>query len=92
MKPIRLPIVNVDRKNRTAIVESTNGRFPVKSTIDLTDVRCGDDAMVVKSNVSGEWLMIDYRFDNAFNYALHNSMQTNTDDLIVDKRGVPYEF
>lgn len=95
MQPVKLPIVNIDRTNKMAYVESQKGKFPVKMEMDqwkINDVRLGDDAIVVKSAVTGEWLMIDYSFANAFNYAVHNSMQTSYDDMIVDERGVPYDF
>ena len=91
MKPIKLPIVNVDHTNRTALVKSQKTTFPVHMTKDF-DCMAGDDAIVTKSAVTGEWLMIDYSFNNAFNYAVHNSMQTNIDDMITDEDGVPYEF
>lgn len=91
MNPVKLPIVNIDRKNRTCMVESRKGKFPVQMTKNF-DCQVGDDAIVTKSPVTGEWLMIDYSFENAFNYAVHNSMQTNLDDMIVDEEGVPYEF
>ena len=97
MKPIKLPIVNIDRKNRTAIVETKTGKkFPVtiEMSQDLIDncIRRGDDAIIVKSAVTGEWLMTDYSFSNSFNYAVHNSMQTRYEDMICDERGVPYDF
>lgn len=95
MKPVRLPIVSIDRPNKTALVKSKKGTFPVKMEMEswkIEDVRLGDDAMVVKSSVSGEWLMIDYRFDNAFNYAVHNSMQDKYEDMICDEEGRPYAF
>ena len=95
MKPIKLPIINIDRTNRTAIVESANKKFPVKMEMPnwkIQDVRLGDDAVVVKSAVTGEWLMTDYKFNNSFNYAVHNSMQTRYEDMICDERGVPYDF
>ena len=95
MQPIRLPIVNIDRRNKNAIVESKKGKFPVKMVMDqwkIQDVRLGDDAYVVKSSVTGEWLMVDYSFKNAFNYAVHNSMQDNYEDLICNEEGVPYDF
>ena len=91
MNPVKLPIVNIDRKNRTCMVDSRKGRFPVHMTRNF-DCMVGHDAIVTKSAVTGEWLMIDYSFNNAFNYAVHNSMQTNIDDMITDEDGVPYEF
>ena len=92
MKPVRLPIINVDRRNNTVMVESKTKKFPVKPTCNIEDVRRGDDAIVVKSPVNGEWLMIDYRVDTAFNYAIHNSLQTSKDELICNDEGVPYDF
>lgn len=92
MKPIRLPIVNIDRRNNTVMVESRKHKFPVTPTCCIKDVRRGDDAIVVKSSVSNEWLMIDYRVDTAFNYAVHNSLQTNYDEMILNEEGVPYDF
>lgn len=91
MKPIRLPIVNIDRRNNTVMVESRKHKFPVTPTCCIEDVRRGDDAIVIKSTVTGEWLMIDYSVSTPINYAIHNSLQTNTDDLICDEAGVPYE-
>ena len=92
MKPIRLPIVNVDKRNNAVMVESQNGKFPVKVECSIEDARLGDDAVVTKSAVTGEWLMIDYKVDTAVNYTIHNSMQTNRDELIVDEDGVPYGY
>ena len=95
MKSIRLPIVYIDRENRTALVQGKKNTFPVHMEMkdwQIECVRLGDDAIVTKSTVTGEWVMIDYRFDNAFNYAVHNSMQTRYDEMICDERGVPYDF
>ena len=95
MQPVKLPIVNIDRQNKTALVKSQKHTFPVRMEMPIwkiNDVRLGDDAIVTKSAITGEWLMIDYSFTNAFNYAVHNSMQTNYEDMIYDEEGVPYEF
>ena len=95
MKSIKLPIVHIDRENRTALVEGKKNTFPVHMEMADWKVQCvrlGDDAIVTKSAVTGEWLMIDYSFCNEFNYAVHNSMQTSYDDMIVDEDGVPYDF
>ena len=57
MKPIRMTVLNVDLKHKTAIVESNNGnRFPV--TI-VAKKPISDMGLVVKSPVSREWLLID---------------------------------
>jgi carbamoylphosphate synthase large subunit len=96
MNPVKLAIIHLDKKNRTALVRSSKNRsFPVKMQMEDWKVECvqrGDDAIVTKSAVTGEWLMIDYSFSNAFNYAVHNSMQEDYEDMICDERGVPYEF
>lgn len=93
MKPIRLPVIRIDRKNNTVYVKSSNGEFPCKITNPVVKecILLGDDAVVVKSAVSGEWLCVDYRMDTPTNYAIHNSYLTNYDEMICDERGVPYE-
>ena len=98
MKPIRMFILNVDRENKTAVVQSykTGKIFPIslcfKEAWKYKTVRRGDDGLVVKSGVSGEWLMVDYSFSNAFNYALHNQEQSKYENMICDEDGVPYDF
>ena len=97
MKPIETTIKNIDKTNKTCLVQSQNGNiFPViissKIHYLLEDIRLGDTGIVTKSPVTGEWLLIDYNFCNQFNYAVHNSLQTDMDDLIVDEEGVPYDF
>ena len=98
MKPIKAFIMNIDRKNKTALVRSykTGKIFPVtlsfKEKYKFKCVRRGDDGLVVKSGVSEEWLMIDYSFSNAYNYALHNQEQTEYENMICDPDGKPYEF
>ena len=98
MKPIKAFIMNIDRKNKTALVRSykTGKIFPVtlsfKEKYKFKCVRRGDTGFVVKSGVSGEWLMIDYSFSNAYNYALHNQEQDSYENMILDENNVPYEF
>ena len=95
MKPITLPIKNIDRRNRTVWVQSHKTVFPCKITKDYLamDMQRCDKAVVVKSAVSGEWLCIDYEIApiTEVDYAIHNSYQTNIDDLILNEEGVPYE-
>ena len=98
MKPVKMFILNVDRENKTALVRSYNSGkvFPVtlsfKEAWKFRCVRRGDDGLVVKSSVSGEWLMVDYSFSNAFNYAIHNQKQESYENMIFDEDGVPYDF
>ena len=93
MKPIRLPVIRINRKDNMVYVKSSKGEFPCKITNPVVKecVLLGDDAIVVKSAVSGEWLCIDYKIDTPTNYAIHNSYQTNYNEIITDERGVPYE-
>lgn len=96
MKPIKLTILNIDMKKRTALVLPASGKsFPVKIEMEAWKLECvqsGDDAIITKSQVTGEWIMIDYSFSNAYNYAIHNNMQDKYEDMICDERGVPYDF
>ena len=93
MKPIRLPVIRINRKDNMVYVKSSKGEFPCKISNPVVKecVLLGDDAIVVKSAVSGEWLCIDYKIDTPTNYAIHNSYQTNYNEIITDERGVPYE-
>lgn len=61
MKPVNLTIRYVDSKRGTALVESKKGTFPVTLQSWLKHlVTPGDYGTVVKSAVTGEWIMIDY--------------------------------
>ncbi len=62
MKPVNLTIKHVDSTNGTALVESKKGNiFPVTLQTWLKHlVTSGDYGTVTKSNVTGEWIMIDY--------------------------------
>ena len=96
MKPISADIIQLNKNNRTALVKTNNGnKFPVKISMPnylLEDLRLGDTALITKSTVSNEWLMIDYSFCNSLNYTIHNSYQETMDDLILKEDGVPYGF
>lgn len=93
MKPVKLPLINIDKIRKTAIVISRNGRrFPVKismPTWKINDVEIGDDAIVTKSAVTGEWLMIDFSIMSVSNIHYHNTvnLEANTGDLIYDEAG-----
>lgn len=95
MKPIQLPLVHIDKQNKCALVKSQKGNvFPVEMCMPewkIKDIQYGDDAIVVKSTVTGEWIMIDYTFLTSVNYAIHNSYNHETGDLIYDENGELYE-
>lgn len=69
MKPIKQEIVHLDKQNRTALVKNSKGEsYPVKMDKYIADgVRYGDLAIVTKSPVSGEWIMIDYDINTLYN-------------------------
>ena len=64
MKPVQLPVTNVDRNNGLVWVKSTKKgtSFPCKASPNylVNNMDWGDLAYVVKSAVSGEWLCVDY--------------------------------
>jgi len=97
MKPITLPIKNIDRPNKTVWVQSHKTVFPCKIVKDYhaMDMTRSDKAVVVKSAVSGEWLCIDYQIApiTETDYIIHNSYQEGLKepDYIYNKDGVAYE-
>jgi len=94
MKPIRMPIHHIDRQSSIVHVKSKSGKiFPAKmNELCKESMMYGDEAIVVKSAVSGEWLCIDYNISTPTNYAIHNSYQTDFDDMILNEDGVPYGY
>ena len=92
MKPIRKPLERIDRENNLVWVQGRNGKFPCKIVAPIVRecAQLGDDVSIVKSAVTGEWLCIDYHIDTPTNWHIHNTYQTNYDDMIVDEKGVPY--
>lgn len=60
MIPILQEIVTVDRDNNMVMVKSAKGNiYPVSINRYVKSINVGDNALVVKSNVSREWLMVD---------------------------------
>lgn len=60
MKPILQEIINVDQDNGVCMVKSAKGnKYPVSINRYIKSINVGDNALVVKSNVSKEWLMVD---------------------------------
>ena len=60
MIPILQEIVTVDRDNDMVMVKSAKGNiYPVSINRYVKSINVGDNALVVKSNVSREWLMVD---------------------------------
>lgn len=72
MNPIFQDIVHINRETMEVTVRNRNGqKYIVKPTPEMEyqilhrGVLCGDFAKVVKSPVSKEWVMIDYRINTA---------------------------
>ena len=60
MIPILQEIVTVDRDNGICMVKSAKGNiYPISINRYAKSISVGDNALVVKSNVSREWLMVD---------------------------------
>ena len=60
MEPILQEIITVDRDNEMVMVKSAKGNiYPVSINRYVKSINVGDNALVVKSNVSREWLMVD---------------------------------
>ena len=60
MNPIPQTIHLVDQDNNICMVISGKGNiYPVDLNHYCKEIRPGDTAMVVKSRVSGEWLLVD---------------------------------
>ena len=60
MKPVTLKIKHIDYTNGTALVQGRK-TFPVQVSEKIRfDICPGDIAKVVKSVVSGEWIMTDF--------------------------------
>lgn len=62
MKPVNLPIKHISDDHKTALVENKKGNiFPVNVHPDVMFlIQPGYYGRVVKSVVTGEWIMIDY--------------------------------
>lgn len=66
MKPITQDIIRIDYETLDVTVQGTHGKYIVKPSpemeyhIEKKSVIPGDYAKVIKSPVSGEWVMIDF--------------------------------
>ena len=60
MEPILQEIITVDRDNGICMVKNAKGHiYPISINRYAKSINVGDNALVVKSNVSREWLMVD---------------------------------
>lgn len=68
MKPVKMEINDIDRKNKTVWVKNKKGNvFPCKAQNWLIDdIQLLDKAIVVKSAVSKEWLCVDYQINTSY--------------------------
>ena len=72
MNPVFQDIVNIDRDAMTVTVRNSQGqKYIVKPSKDMEchikgrSVLLGDFAKVIKSPVSKEWIMIDFKINTA---------------------------
>ena len=88
MQPIFQDIIRIDRDAMTITVRNSKGqKYIVKPTPEMEyqirhrGVLLGDFAKVVKSSVSGEWVMIDFRINTAmYDYDTYG-YDASTDDV-----------
>lgn len=67
MIPVKQRIILVDQTHNTVMVESAKGnRYNVDLNHYCGDINVGDTALVVKSNISREWLMVDVEPKTAY--------------------------
>lgn len=61
MKPVNLTIKHITDDHKTALVESKKGIFPVTVHPSVRFlIKPGYEGSVVKSAVTGEWILVDY--------------------------------
>lgn len=95
MKPIFQDIVMIDREAMTVTVRNRRGqKYIVKPTpemeyqIKYRGVLIGDFAKVVKSAVSKEWFMVDFKINNAmYDYDNYGDDTSVTNDVEPDYTG-----
>lgn len=95
MKPIFQDIVMIDREAMTVTVRNRRGqKYIVKPTPEMEyqikhrGVLIGDFAKVVKSAVSKEWFMVDFKINSAmYDYDSYGDDTSVTNDVEPDYTG-----
>ena len=88
MNPIFQDIIHIDRDNMLVTVKNSKGqKYIVQTTPEMEyqikhrGVLLGDFAKVIKSPVSKEWVMIDFKVNTAmYDYDPYGD-ETSTDDV-----------
>ncbi len=86
-------VIHIDRQRKTCLIRKGKGKsYPCVLADWLVDGIMHSDFVDVKYNtVSKEWMVVDYHINFPVYAAIHNSYQTNYDEMILDEDGVPYE-
>ena len=86
-------IINIQRDIKKGMVKTASGKkFPVTLADWLVPgIMLMDHVEIEKSKVTGEWIVTNYYVNMEVYGAIHNSYQTNLDDILVNEDGVPYE-
>lgn len=85
-------VININRRAKTCLIrKGDKGKsYPCTMANWLVDSIMLRDYVDVQYNaVSREWMVTDYHINMEVYGAIHNSYQTNYDDMITDERGVP---
>ena len=88
-----LKIIHIDRQRKVGLVKSDNMKKSLRVTLQdwlIDGIMLFDYVKLNKSGVTGEYIVTDYYVNVEVSAAIHNSYQTNYDDMICDERGVPY--
>lgn len=87
----RFQVIHINKKDGNCLVRKGNGKaFPCTIAKWIDGMSVYDYVDIEKSNVTGEWVVTDYFINMEVAGAIHNSY--NTEDLVVDEDGVPYEW
>ena len=91
-------IIHINKREKTCLIRKGDGEkqygksYPCILADWLIEGILLMDFVTPKYDaVSREWIVTDYRINFPVYAAIHNSYQTNYDEMITDEDGVPYE-
>jgi hypothetical protein len=85
-------VIHINRRDKTCLIRKGNKgpSYPCVLTDWLVDGIMLRDYVDVKYNaVSREWTVVDYHINTEVYGSIHNTYQTDYDDMITDNKGVP---
>lgn len=87
-------VIHLNRKDNNCLVRKGTGKaFPCSLAHWLKDsISIYDYVDIKKSNVTGEWTVVDYFINSEVAGAIHNSYQDCYDNMVCDEGGKPYGY